>query len=178
MLPSYTTLSSMLDEIQLPPGSQAVANLDVLAQDFANWISHSNPVVSSSKFGLLCTSEFQAIAGRVLEYSFIKDFRLLIWTTSLAHTAHTANYVGTQRPDEALNNLRKLRNSYGAKVIRTIDSLCRPLVLQRLSTAQRKLLFLIIFGICLSATYTRDNDEILVFKNFLLKNIRRPLCSY
>jgi len=84
----------MIDEIQLPPELQAGTNLNLLTEDFAKWISHSNPRLPLSKLGLLCTTNFQVIAGQVLkallikEISLIKDFRILIWTTTLAYTAN------------------------------------------------------------------------------------------
>ena len=115
--PVFTTLCSMLDEIQLPGDLQAVTNPDALVEDFANWISHSSPGVASSKLALLCTSSFQATAGPILGDSFIKDFRLLIWTTTLSYTAYVADSGSIQQQNKAVCNLNKLRNACGNRVV-------------------------------------------------------------
>lgn len=163
MPPPFTCLYSTLEEIQLSLELQAACNPVILAEDFANWISRSNPGLASSKLGILCTSNFQVTAGPVLGNSFVKDFRLLIWTTTLAYTAYTADYGDPEQLNEALCNLKRLRNSYGERVVRNLDRLCRPQVIQQLSKVQRKLLFLIIVSICLSTTYTLDSNNNSVF---------------
>lgn len=144
----------MLDEIHVPLEAQVKGNIDFLARDFANWISRSNSGIAASKLGLLCTRDFQVAASSILEDSFIKDVRLLIWTTTLAYTAQGLGSKSSQQQNEALSNLKRFRNSRGDRVVRSLDRLCRPQNIQHSSPLQRKLLFLVILGVSLSATYT------------------------
>src|SRR6266702_3146897 len=81
------TLHRTIDEMQLPRGSVATFSLDFLAADVANWITHAESGISTSKLSLLCASQFQEIASQSLGDAFIRDFRLLVWTTTLAHSA-------------------------------------------------------------------------------------------
>jgi hypothetical protein len=175
--PRFTTLCSTIDEIQLPLELQAASIPDLLAEDFAHWISHSNLGLAYSKLGVLCSSNFQVIAGEILGDSFVKHFRLLIWTTTLAYTAHTTNSCSTQRQNEALCKLKKLRDSYGDKVVQNLDRICRPQDIQKFSKIKRKLLFLVIVGVCLTATYTLECNKTSVFWLFNLKLICNSLAT-
>ena len=147
--------------MQLPRGSVATFSLDFLAADVANWITHAESGISTSKLSLLCASQFQEIADQSLGDAFIRDFRLLVWTTTLAHSA-----MNSGAPSEldltcnlALSNLRILVHSYGERVVPHLENWCRPQSLRRLSIEQRKILFLIVIGMCLSATYTPMASE-------------------
>jgi hypothetical protein len=146
----------MLDEFQLPLEQEPEITLDFLAQDFAAWIEHSNSGIATSKLGLLFTSDFQVTASGILEDLPIIDFRLLVWTTTLAYTARCHDGEDYHWQIEVLCNLKKFRNRCGEKVVSKLDKLCRPLSIRRLTIQQRKLLFLVVIGVCLSATYTTD----------------------
>ena len=113
-------------------------NIDFLARDFANWISRSNSGIAASKLGLLCTRDFQVAASSILEDSFIKDVRLLIWTTTLAYTAQGLDSKSSQQQNEALSNLKRFRNSCGDRVVRNLDTLCRPQNIQTFLAATTK----------------------------------------
>jgi hypothetical protein len=146
----------MLDEIRLPLELELEITLDFLARDFAAWISHSDSGVAASKLGLLCISDFQGIAAGVLKDFSVSDFRLLVWTTILVYTARYRDGEDDHGQIEALCNLKKFRNWCGENVINKLDRLCRPQSLQQLTTLQCKLLFLVVIGVCLSATYSID----------------------
>lgn len=83
----------------------------------------------------------------------ISDFRLLVWTTTLVYTAR-CNHHEDPRQIKALCNLKKFRNWCGENVVNALDGLCRPQSIKKLNIQQLKLLFLVVIGVCLSATYT------------------------
>ena len=122
---------------------------------------HAESGISTSKLSLLCASQFQEIAGQSLGDAFIRDFRLLVWTTTLAHSAMNSGALSEADPtyNLALSNLRILVHLYGGRVVPHLENWCRPQSLRKLSIEQHKLLFLIVIGMCLSATYTPMANE-------------------
>lgn len=146
----------MLDEIRLPLELEQEITIDFLAQDFAAWIARLNSGVAASKLGLLCISDFQVTAAGVLKDISINDFRLLVWTTTLVYTARCRDGEEHHQQIEALCNLKKFMNRCGENVVNELDRLCRPHSIQQLAPLQCKLLFLVVIGVCLSATYTID----------------------
>lgn len=160
-MPIYLhTLNSMLNQVQIPSNLQTL-DLDFLAADYAGWISHATSSIPTSKLGLLCTSDFQSIAGHGLGDDFVKDFRFLLGATSLFYTAMSRI---THPKDEtvyttALCNLEKLIGSRGNRVVRRLDQLCHPGVIKNMPPAQCKLLFLVVIGMCLSASYMFEKSE-------------------
>jgi len=150
----------MLDQLRMPSNLQTL-NLDFLAANYANWISHATSDIPTSKLGLLCTSDFQSIAGHGLGDDFVKDFRFLLWTTSLFYTAMT----GTAHPKDepayttALCNLEMSIVSCGNRVVRYLDRLCHPGVIKNMPPAQCKQLFLVVIGMCLCASYMIERSE-------------------
>lgn len=145
----------MLEQIRLPSILSTTINLDFLATEYADWISHNIPGIPTSKLGLLCTSTFQSIAGYGLGDSFVKNFRLLLLTTSLLYIAMNREIYPQDVPvhETALRNLRKLINASGKKVVLRLDELCHPGAINNMAISLQKQLFLVIIGVCLSATY-------------------------
>ncbi|PMD15912.1 hypothetical protein NA56DRAFT_663425 [Hyaloscypha hepaticicola] len=122
------TLESMLEQIRLPSLLSTPINLDFLAAEYANWISHTTPSMPTSKLGLLCTPAFQSVAGGGLGDSFVKNFRLLLWITSLLYIAMNGEVDPQDAPahEAALRNLKKLINACGKRVVLRLDELCHP----------------------------------------------------
>jgi hypothetical protein len=152
----------MLEQIRLPSILSTTINLDFLATD---WISHTTPGMPTSKLGLLCTPAFQSVAGGGLGDSFVKNFRLLLWTTSLLYIAIN----GEVHPQDALahetalRNLKRLINACGKRVVLRLDELCHPGAINNMPGSLQKQLFLVIIGVCLSATYMiKESQKFLV----------------
>lgn len=154
------TLNSMLDQIKIPSDLQPL-DLDFVTINYADWMSHDTSGIPTSKLGLLCTSGFQSIAGHGLGNEFIRSFRFLLWTTSLFYTA-TSKITGSNDGSAyatALCNLEELISCCGNRVVRRLDQYCHPGVINSMHPAQRKQLFLVIVGMCLSTSYMFEKIE-------------------
>jgi hypothetical protein len=146
----------MLEQIRMPSVLSTTINLDFLAIEYAHWISHTTPGMPTSKLGLLCTPAFQSAAGCGLGDSFVKNFRLLLWTTSLLYMAMNGD---APAHETALRNLKKLINAYGKRVVLRLDELCHPSSINNMPVSLQKQLFLVIIGVCLSATYMGEESQ-------------------
>jgi len=124
-----------------------------LANDICQWITESGRRSPAPKLNLLCSPVFQGLAGNHFDDHFIKNFRVLIWTTMLLNSA-------TVKPDQrahiqAEKNLKRLINFCGQAVISKVDTLCKHKTMKSQSLEKRYLLFIVLIGLCLSASYIR-----------------------
>jgi hypothetical protein len=156
----------MLDHIQI---DSDLSSLDPFASGYADWISDTKNTSNQlpSKVGLLCSSLFQSIAGEGLGDGFVREFRLLLWTTTIFYMTMRANKLF---PDEisriaVLRNLVSAINACGRKVVHHLDRLCLPGTIYNMRTSDQKKLFLLILGMCLSTTYLAEEID-----NYLVSN--------
>jgi hypothetical protein len=169
------TLELMLEQIRLPSILSTTINLDFLATEYADWISHTTQGMPTSKLGLLCTPAFQSVAGGGLGDSFVKNFRLLLWTTSLLYIAMNGEVDPQDAPahEAALRNLKKLINACGKRVVLHLDVLCHPGAINNMPVSLQKQLFLVIIGLCLSATYmVKASQRFLIYLHLELKKMQ------
>ena len=156
------TLELMLEKICSPSILVTTINPGL---EYADWISHNAPSTPTSKLRFLCTSAFQSIAGYGLGHSFIKDFRLLLWITSLFYIAMNKEIFSqnTAAHETALKSLRRLINACGGRAVLRLDELCHPRTMNNMSVNLQIQLFLVIIGVCLSAAYRiKDGQRLWV----------------
>lgn len=150
-----------IDDISPFLETPAILSLDILTADIANWITRTSSGIAVGKVDLLCSSVFQNLAGQALGHEFIRNFRQVLWLTTLAHTATRNRILHTQT--QTMDNLENWLHFYGENVVLQLDQHCRAHCIRKLSLMKRKALFLVIIGMCLSATYTHSarNDSLV-----------------
>jgi len=161
---SIEALFSMLDGIRIDSHHRS---LDLLAAGYADWILDTNDTSNqlTSNVGLLCSSMFQSIAGQGLGNDFIKEFRLLLWTTTLFSLTMRANKHILNKMVHTIvsKNLVRIINACGKKVVHFLNGFCQPETINNMHRSDQKCLFLLILGICLSITYLiEESDNFLV----------------
>jgi hypothetical protein len=147
---AFQVASKMVDLIKLNFDVPVPWDINSLAKDYANWITHSGSTTLTSKTGILCTKNFQRLAARALGDVFCLEFRILLWTSSLIYVLQAQDW---HSPQFSLEGLQKTRNNVGTKVLSKLEEVCRPETLRNLKAIERKALFLVIVGTSLSVTY-------------------------
>jgi hypothetical protein len=150
-----------IDDFSLFLELPAALSLEFLATDIANWITHTNSGIAVGKVDLLCSVTFQELAGGALGHEFIRHFRLVLWITTLSQTAkHNTTFLAQT---QAMDTLERWLHFYGKNVVLHLDTKCRAHSIRKLSGEECKALFLVIIGMCLSATYAhpaRNNSTV------------------
>jgi hypothetical protein len=141
----------LIDHIKLDSHVPVSWDIDFLAKDYAAWITHSGSTTPTSKTGILCTKDFQRLASRTLKEPFCREFRILLWTSSLLHVLRLQGWHSYQL---SLQDLEETRNNAATKVLSQLEERCRPETIRNLTDTERKALFLVIVGTVLSVTYT------------------------
>ena len=124
-----------------------------LVSDISQWITKSGTGSPTSKLNLLCSPVFQGLAGHHFSNDFIENFRFLIWTTMLLNSATVQ--PGQLAHVQAKKNLKSLVNFYGQAVVLEVDKHCKSSNMRNHSSEQRMVLFIVVIGLCLSASYIR-----------------------
>ena len=128
-----------------------------LASDISQWIMGLDAGLPASKLSLLCSPVFQRLAKDHFRDDFVKNFRLLIWATTLLNSATIqSEKLAHVRAEE---NLRRLVAFYGEAVISEVDRLCKYSNMRSQSSENMLLLFLVLIGLCLAASYIAPVDD-------------------
>jgi len=151
LLKDTSAFTSSADRIVLTIPEASFITISSLASDISRWIAGQGTGFQTSKLNLLCGPVFQGLAQGHFRDHFIKSFRLLIWATTLLNSAtvQTEQLVHVQ----AEKSLKRLVNFYGHAVISEADVLCKYSNMRSQSSEQRLLLFLVLIGLCLSASH-------------------------
>lgn len=161
LLNNTSAFTTSVDQVILTVQGANSVTAASLASDISQWIMESEDGLSTSKLNLLCSPVFQCIARTHFGDHLMRDFRLLIWATTLLSSA-------TVQPEQAAHvqaekSLTKLVSYYGQAVLLEVDKLCKYRNIKSLSSEQILLLFTILIGLCLSASYfSPGGNEITV----------------
>jgi hypothetical protein len=151
VLEDTSAFKTSADRIVLTIQGASPVTISSLASDISQWIAESGTGFPTSKLNLLCGPVFQGLAKDHFGDNFINGFRLLIWATMLLNSATIK--PGKSAHIQAEKNLKSLVNFLGQAIILEVDRLCKHSKMKTQSSEQRLLLFLVIIGLCLSASY-------------------------
>jgi hypothetical protein len=151
LLEDASAFKTSADRIVLTFQGASSTTISSLSSDISQWIAEPAARLPTSILNLMCTPVFQGLAKDHFGDGFIKGFRLLIWATMLLNSA-------TIKPEnlahiQAEKNLKSLINFLGRGVISDVDRLCKYSKMKSQSSEQRLLLFIVLIGLCLSASY-------------------------
>jgi hypothetical protein len=157
LLKDTSAFATSADRIILPLPEASSITIYSLANDISQWIMGSGTGLPSSKLALLCSPVFQSLSKEHLGDGFTKSFRLLIWATTLLSS--TTAQPGLPAYVQAETRLTRLVSCLGNTVIPEVDRLCKYSNLKSHSQEQRLLLFLVLTGLCLAASYIRPGVD-------------------
>ena len=168
LINATSAFTTSVDRISLPIQETTSISISLLANDIAQWITGSRPGLAVSKLNLLCSPVFRNLFKDCLDDELIQTFRLLVWATTLLDST-------TSQPDnsvhiQAQKSLVMLVEFYGNAVMLEVDRLCKYSNMKSHSPQQRMLLFLVLIGLCLAASYIRPCEGISEVNHHHSKN--------
>ena len=158
-----------VDDVQLKFRDVIHWNVDVISQDFAQWLAadNANPP-ATSRVAILSSMDCQRMLQPHLSSDLYINLRLLIKTSSLL-----VGTTKTPHPIYSRELLNTLRCSVGAKLLRNLEEALKVSALARASKAKLMGLFLALLGSVISVAYTRTQDCPMVQTD--LEDARRSL---
>ena len=158
---AFTQLYSILDEVHLSSPSPIALNVDLLADEYASWLSQDTETIPGKTLWILGTSEFQSLISSDFGEEFTKDFQLLIWSTWLYFAAinRTDDTLDGNTISHATFNLKNVIVECGNKVAQALDKLCHYIVISGYSKEFKKQLFLVIIGVSLAVRYFLEENN-------------------
>ncbi|KAI9741096.1 MAG: hypothetical protein M1834_002809 [Cirrosporium novae-zelandiae] len=145
---------SVTNPNQLDFNTSVLWNIRALADDYVGWVKRSSFTFDASSPCVLSPKDYLQLASQTLGVDFCKDFRLLLWTTSLIFILKSDPSQGRSFP---ITYLRGINTQAGTSVLQKLDNLCRT-DLRKKSDPERRALFLAVVGTSLAAMYSENKS--------------------
>ena len=154
----------VMDNVQLGFVPESYWNLDVIAQDFAQWMSNQQLTpASTSRVGILSSFNLTWLLSISIPGDLSQNFRLFVESSSaLYNRGFHQQYAaapynhGFQQEYAGYNlvDLWRIRSYAGNKVLDVLQGVLNNNALSHASLPKLKALFLILFGTIVSVGYS------------------------
>lgn len=152
------------DDVQVDFVPESYWNLDIITQDFAQWMSNQQLTpTSTSRVGILSSFKLTRLLSISTPGNMSQHFRLFVETSSALHNRgfhqgyESAVYNhGFQQEYAGYNlvDLWRIRSFAGNKVLVGLQGVLNNNALSRASLSELKALFLVLFGTIVSVGYS------------------------